>query len=175
MKILAKKKIELSNTVKTITWIVLFIFVFIGLGSPIWGLIDNNDIFERYILISILCILFISSIPVFIYLPKKIIVTETDLILRRGLGSLYIPFKEIEEIYLYDPGNIVDIRVFGIGGVGGFIGKYYNKKIGNYTSYVGNYSQAFYVKTKVGKKYVFSCKDAEIVISLVKTKIAIDK
>ena len=68
-----------------------------------------------------------------------------------------------------------DVRVCGIGGVCGFIGRFYNKKIGYYTSYVGDYSQAFLVKKCNGRKYVFSCEDRDNFLSVLKNKLMNEK
>nr|WP_303246975.1 PH domain-containing protein [Phocaeicola vulgatus] len=58
-----------------------------------------------------------------------------------------------------------------IGGLGGYIGKFYNSKIGFYTAYVGDYSQAFLIKINNREKYVMSCRHAEKIVEEVKSRL----
>lgn len=55
-----------------------------------------------------------------------------------GVGVYF--YFDIIDIFLYYRENVVEICIFGIGGLGGYIGKFYNSKIGFYIVYVGDYS-----------------------------------
>ena len=59
------------------------------------------------------------------------------------------------------------MRIFGSAGFFGYIGIFYNKRIGKYTSFVGDTHQCFLVTTKSGRKYAFSCESPDEVITQV--------
>ena len=128
-------------------------------GSLVWFI---NAV---YILLTI-AILFAC----YAYGPKLLSISNEYLTLYKGVGNLKIRLSDIVESGVYKPDAIFDVRVFGIGGVCGYVGKFYNKKFGSYTSYVGDYSQSFYVKTTKGKRYVFSCEDRDDFLLMLKSK-----
>lgn len=74
------------------------------------------------------------------------------------IGAGVYLYSDITDISLYHRENVAEIRILGIGGLGGYIGKFYNSKIGFYTAYVGDYSQAFLIKINNREKYVMSCR-----------------
>lgn len=84
------------------------------------------------------------------------------------IGAGVYLYSDITDISLYHRENVAEIRIFGIGGLGGYIGKFYNSKIGFYTAYVGDYSQAFLIKINNREKYVMSCRHAEKIVEEVK-------
>ena len=125
-----------------------------------------------YILgISLLAIITATVIGSYLYAPMSIALSDDALILYRGIGKKKFNYSDIATIDTYISDGTV-VRICGIGGVFGFIGRYYTKKIGHYFSYVGDYSQAFYLRLKNGKKYLFSCEDRDLIVFLVKKKIA---
>ncbi|MCS2726154.1 PH domain-containing protein [Phocaeicola vulgatus] len=87
------------------------------------------------------------------------------------MGAGVYLYSDITDISLYHRENVAEIRIFGIGGLGGYIGKFYNSKIGFYTAYVGDYSQAFLIKINNREKYVMSCRHAEKIVEEVKSRL----
>ncbi len=87
------------------------------------------------------------------------------------IGAAVYLLSDITDISLYHRENVAEIRIFGIGGLGGYIGKFYNSKIGFYTAYVGDYSQAFLIKINNREKYVMSCRHAEKIVEEVKSRL----
>ncbi len=111
-----------------------------------------------------------SFLGAYAYAPLSVFVSEREFTLRRGLGHKTIPFRDIAQVGEYT-GGWPAIRICGIGGVFGFIGRYYNREFGHYFSYVGDYSQSFYLKLKNGRQYVFSCEDHHEVVAFIKKHI----
>ncbi|MBQ7042781.1 MAG: hypothetical protein IJN66_08775 [Muribaculaceae bacterium] len=64
-----------------------------------------------------------------------------------------------------------NVRTCGSGGVLGYTGNFYNKAIGKYISYVGNYDQTFLLTLKTGKRYLLSCQNPEEFVKTIKAKI----
>ena len=139
-----EERVERSQYVKLITWIVSFIILMAGIVFPVLILWVNQDMMSKVIGASVLC---------------------------RILGQVYISYSDITDISLYHRENVAEIRIFGIGGLGGYIGKFYNSKIGFYTAYVGDYSQAFLIKINNREKYVMSCRHAEKIVEEVKSRL----
>jgi hypothetical protein len=114
------------------------------------------------ILLFFLC--FLLESPCAIELKNK------ELILHKLRGKFVIAYDQIVDVSYYKPDRS-ETRCFGSGGVFGFIGKFNNAKIGHYQSYVCNYSQAFLIQTKRGRKYVFSCENRELIVEAIKKHI----
>lgn len=161
------KKVHRSKSVKILT----FIFMTILVVADIYLITQMATQKIPFILCALLFAIISATIFFsYMYAPMCIRLTDSSLILHRGIGKKVIDYSDIREIDIYKSEGII-VRVCGIGGVFGFIGKFYNKKIGHYFSYVGDYSQTFYVQQKNGKKYVFSCEDREYIVFIVKKKV----
>jgi hypothetical protein len=102
--------------------------------------------------------------------PVFIETNETGIILHKIIGKLVINYEQIAKIEYYKPDSS-EIRLFGSGGFFCFVGKFKNKTIGTYQSYVGDYSQSFLIQTKENKNYVFSCENRDLIINTIKTFI----
>ena len=102
--------------------------------------------------------------------PIKIIITDDVIILRKMIGKKIFWIKDIESIKPHQLKGS-NVRTCGCGGVFGYTGNYYNKGIGKYISYVGNYDQTFLITMNTGKKYLLSCQDSEKFTEIINTKI----
>lgn len=96
--------------------------------------------------------------------PMSIEIDGSRLVLIKFLGKKIIKLEDIDKIEAYISEGF-EMRLFGSGGFYGFVGTFRNSKIGKYQSYVGDYSQTFFVETKKHKKYMLSCNDHESLIS----------
>lgn len=168
---IVEENVERSQYVKLITWIVSFIILIAGIVLPAEVLLTNQDVAAKVICSCILCLIFFTLIFTVVYQPRKLILSETHIIMKRIVGRVCISYSDIADISLYNRENVVEIRTFGIGGLGGYIGKFYNSKVGFYTAYVGDYSQAFLIKTNNGEKYVMSCQHAGRIVGEVKLRL----
>ena len=120
--------------------------------------------------IGVFLIITLGIIFSYVYAPMSVTLSESSLVLRRGIGRKQFNYSDIERVEAYENKKIA-ARLCGIGGIFGFIGRYYVEGIGHYFSYVGDYSQAFYFQLQNGKKYMLSCEDKEQVISLIRKGI----
>lgn len=162
-----KKNVHRSRAVILVT----ILFMTILIAADIYLIILMGSHKMPYILNAILITILSATIfCTYIYAPRSIVLTDTALVLYRGVGKKVIYYSDISEINIYNSEGVV-VRVCGIGGVFGYIGRYYNKKIGYYFSYVGDYSQTFYIQQKNGKKYVFSCDDRDYVVFYLKKRL----
>lgn len=162
-----KKKVHRSKLVKILTIVLMTILIAVDIYLIIQMAARNGSYTLNAILILIITATIIGSYG---YAPISVHLTDSAFILCRGVGKKVINYADIAVVDIYNHEG-ASIRVCGIGGIFGFIGKFYNKSIGNYFSYVGDYSQAIYMQLKNGRKYVFSCTDREYVVFFIKKKL----
>jgi ABC-type glucose/galactose transport system permease subunit len=127
----------------------------------------------------VIFLIFLSLVPLlsgFIYAyfnaPKFLELTESQLIVHKRKGRKNISYDQISETRIYKPDKS-DIRTFGVGGLFGFFGDYKNAVIGNYQAFVGDFNQAFLIKTKDGKNDVISCENREAAMEIIAKNIKI--
>ncbi|PXV58899.1 PH (Pleckstrin Homology) domain-containing protein [Dysgonomonas alginatilytica] len=160
-----KLNVQWSTYVKCITFLVAIIIVAVEIGI-ILKLLHSFD--------WLLLMVGIAFLFIFIYnlfeAPVSLEVNDSQIVLNKITSQVKINFNEIETIRIYKRGTF-DIRLFGSGGFCGYIGHFSSKEIGKYRAYVGNYNQAFLIKTRNKKNYVLSCEDRDLIISRVKAKI----
>ena len=68
-----------------------------------------------------------------------------------------------------------DMRVFGSGGFFGYIGFFQGNEIGRYSGFFADTSQAFLIRTKRGKLYVFSTEAPDRTVEELKKRIQLEK
>jgi len=118
----------------------------------------------------IIVAILISFALLFILLTPLYIQLDDDyFVLKKLIGKKIISFENIANIDVFKTNR--DIQMFGSGGYGGYLGIFSNAQIGKYSAYVGDFSQAFLIQLKNGKKYVFSCENRDLVIETIKNKI----
>ena len=92
------------------------------------------------------------------------------------LTRLFIPSLTIPKDKIVDIGRLpksyVDesIRTFGSGGFCGFLGKFRNKTLGDYTMYATELKDLIYILTSDKQAYVFSCTRADEFIEFVRSR-----
>lgn len=161
------KKVHKSKTLVALTIVFLAILILTDVFFLVQILIgDVSYLFG----IEFSLIVALSIIFSYVYAPMRITFSENSLVLHRGIGKKQFHYSDIESIEVFNNKHIA-LRICGIGGVFGFVGRYYVEGIGHYFSYVGDYSQAFYFQLKNGKKYLLSCEDRDFVVSWIKKHI----
>ncbi|MDR2685053.1 MAG: PH domain-containing protein [Prevotellaceae bacterium] len=159
-----KFNVKWSWKVKIITIIVAIIMINAEI-LLINSICTNNNIWRIAIIILIA-----FAFGFILIAPVSIQVKGNRILLKRVLGKIIVYFDNIESITHYKFSKH-DIRVFGSGGYGGYLGIFSNAQIGKYSVYVGDFSQAFLIQLKNGKNYVFSCENRDFVIETVKKHI----
>lgn len=118
----------------------------------------NELIWLKYTLI----IIFLATIiGVLLLMPLRLTIENNKIILHRLIGSIHIPLKDIIELRgIPNSETAYSIRLFGSGGLCGYLGKFRNEKLGNYTMYATNLNELILIRTD-RKAYVFSCKNRD--------------
>ena len=105
------------------------------------------------------------------YMPIRLTIENDKITLHRLFGTIHIPIKDIIEIKAITSSETAfSIRIFGSGGLFGYLGKFKNKKLGYYTMYATDINELILIRTD-RKTYVFSCKDRNKFIESVKLTI----
>ena len=101
-------------------------------------------------------------------MPIRLTIENDKIILYRLFGAINIPIKDIIEIKAIPKSETAfSIRIFGSGGLFGYLGRFKNPKLGSYTMYATNMNKLIFIRTS-RKKYVFSCKNKDEFIESVK-------
>ncbi len=100
-----------------------------------------------------------------LYTPLKLSLTEKCFSIHYIFWNYNVPIKNIQEAELYH-GSEGDIRIFGSGGLWGYLGKFKNKQLGLYEMYVTNPSEMMSIETQKGY-IIVSCKKVQDVVRLI--------
>lgn len=88
--------------------------------------------------------------------PRSLTVSGSGVKLHRVVGSLIIPASEIVEMRDVSPEEFKGaIRIAGSGGFCGYIGRFRNKRLGNFILNITEQRNMILVETKK-KKYIFN-------------------
>lgn len=136
-------------------WTAIIVIILSISTYYVW---TNELIGLRYTLI----IIFLATIiGVLLLMPLRLTIESNKIALHRLIGSIHIPFKDIIELKgIPNSETAYSIRLFGSGGLCGYLGKFRNKKIGKYTMYATNLNELILIRTD-RKTYVFSCKNRD--------------
>ena len=140
---------------KGVKWstIICFIVVFAVLIYEIYLFTETGHSVEAVVITSILLLVVFSSFLVF---PLYIISDDEGIGIKTLLRTKRIAFQDIDHIERLEKNDWFfgirkgAVRIFGVGGVFGFIGLYRLKGIGNFWSYVTDEKKAFMIYRKNG-------------------------
>lgn len=151
-----------SKGVRVSTALAL-VFVLVALILEIYFFTEMGRSLEAVILTSVLLLVAFSSFLVF---PLYIISDDEGIGIRTLIRTRRISFQEIERIERLDSGErlfgIKDaVRLFGIGGVFGFIGWFRMKGVGTFRSYITDEKKAFLIYRKNGLPIAISVSEPD--------------
>lgn len=153
---------SLDTAAKVITTLV--IVAFIGLGYWSFRSIrkakgDKISIaLHSFVIITLLTVICVS----FWYSPRKYTVGNFDIAINRMAGDVVIHVKDITEIRGVNPGEMDGLsRTFGVGGLFGYFGKYYNGHNGDMEWYATRNDNLVVIHTVQGQTIVISPDDKD--------------
>jgi hypothetical protein len=89
--------------------------------------------------------------------PTGYSISEKELRIVNPSGAKTLPINEIESAIEINKSDIKhSIRTFGVSGVFGIYGKFYNRKFGSMNFYLSHYKNLILIETNSGKKLVIS-------------------
>ena len=146
-----------------VSTVLAFVFVLVALILEIYFFTEMGRSLEAVILTSVLLLVAFSSFLVF---PLYIISDDEGIGIRTLIRTRRISFQEIDHIERLDRGErlfgIKDaVRLFGVGGVFGFIGWFRMKGIGTFRSYITDEKKAFLIFRKNGLPIAISVSEPD--------------
>ncbi len=151
-----------SKMVKWITSIFLLAMV-IGVLTEMYYVSKGMDVTGAIIVSAILLIVAFSCFLIF---PLYIIASDDGIGIRTLLRTIRIPYEKIDHIERIDEqsplfGVTKTIRLFGVGGVFGYIGWFRTKGIGIFRSYVTDAKKTFLIYRTKGKPIAISVNEPD--------------
>lgn len=156
-----------SGGVWAVTIVTLVVLAGTGfyLESLQW---PRSMLWLKYLLTIILLTTVIVGVG---YMPIRLKANDEKVTVRRLFGSLEIPLNEVIETRRIFKSDINgSIRTFGSGGLFGYLGRFKNDRLGNYTMYATELNNLILVRTS-NKKYVFSCSRPQEFVEFVNLQI----
>ena len=126
------------------TGIVFFPFMFAG---------EKN--YELYSVLSF----FLASIYLFCYMmrPTNYEITNTKIIVKRMVSDVSLNLSDVKEIKQFKNVSFMfSFRLFGVGGLFGYFGKFWDKEYGTMTYYATKNGNAIMIITNENKKIVIT-------------------
>jgi hypothetical protein len=119
-------------------------------------------------------VIFIALFFVIYLLPVYMSYDAEGIKIQRLISRVILPVQDILLLKKVDD-NMVSwsIRLFGSGGVGGYLGIFSNKKLGTYTMYATQKKHLILIKTD-RKKYIFSCERYDDLLNYYTGKLPIE-
>ena len=156
-----KFKTSLDKLAKVVTLLITIIFASI--------IIVQLELFidsvQSITFFSILILVLIYLI-VFLYRPLYYRTTDKFLVIHRFLSDIKINLIDIKSVELLDKERLNGtIRIFGVGGLFGYWGKFHNSKIGTMIWYATRRNNTVLITTINDKKIVLTPDEAELFVS----------
>jgi hypothetical protein len=156
-----KYKASLDNLAKGVTISVTILFAVIIIGQ--YSLIkDEGRSIPIYTTVALLLIYLI----VFAFRPIDYDIINNTIIIHRLLGNVEIERKDIKSIELINNKKLRwSLRIFGVGGLFGYFGRFTNMKLGRMTWYATRRDTPILIITNNNTKIIITPNDPEKFIS----------
>jgi hypothetical protein len=137
-------KTSLGTTAKIITIVITILFIII-IGGQYAFIKDAGKALPIYTTVLVLIIYFLA----FAYRPITYSVESGKITVHRLVKNIEIAKSEILSVEQIDKKLIrLSIRTFGVGGLFGYFGKFWNSKLGRMTWYATRMDKVVLVTTK---------------------------
>lgn len=152
-------KASLGQWAIGITVAVTVLFTGIVAGQFWFIKSEDGHALPAYTVAALLLVYAIS----YVFMVRKYSVTDDSLVVCRPFGiRTTIPKSDITSVQVLPKGAIGNaLRIFGVGGLFGYSGKFYNSKYGTMTWYRTRTDKTVLITTLKNKKIVLSPDDPE--------------
>lgn len=98
-----------------------------------------------------------------LFAPQSYKITPDALVITRPAKDKKILFSEISEVRILGAKeNIWNFRMFGVGGLFGYYGSFYSRKLGTFSFYASRRDHQILIKSKKGKKLLITPDDISL-------------
>ncbi|MFD1316518.1 PH domain-containing protein [Namhaeicola litoreus] len=162
MKTEFKASLDLSSKILSALMIGFTIWLFYRIIVQMQN--NGTDIRGQLIIFLILLAIILTS---YLWHPKSYSLTDDALTINRAFKPIHLNFKEINSVNLPSNSDLYGtIRTFGVGGLFGYFGKFYNRKYGTMNWYVTQRKNRILIELKSGQKYMISPDDQNLIEKL---------
>jgi len=150
-------KTTLDKTAKFLTIGITLLFFGIIIVPKLLNKNENNE--STIILIIILTLTYGIS---YALSPKSYEINEKNIIINRPFKNVIINRSQIKSILKLESGKLTySVRTFGVGGLFGYFGMFWNKEYGNMTWYATRRDKSIMIITKENKKIILTPDEVE--------------
>lgn len=150
---------------KSVKWISAIFYSVVVLSVFVMMYLVARGIYNLIIAWVIMALILIPSILSFFIFPMYIVADEEGVGVRTLARTKLIPYENIDRIVRADEQpqffSISTIRLFGSGGVFGYIGWFHSKGIGTFLSYATDEKNVFLIYRKKGIPVAISVNDPD--------------
>lgn len=159
-----KYKASLDVMAKVITTVICILFAVVIYRS-IQAMIDSQGDLSAILINSLISVfLLVVIIICYIYSPASYTVDRSGLSINRPVGNVHVDIKDIVKFRTLTDNDMVGmIRTFGVGGLFGYFGKFYNASIGPVTLYATQRKNRILIHTRQGKSLIITPDDLTLV------------
>lgn len=151
--------------------ILLTIVVLLGIYLVSLKMINNPICSYSFVVALVaLSVLVITFIYAFVSQIEYIGVTEERFVIKKKLGQISFPRTDIISVR-YKKSIMSDVRLFGISGLFGHIGLFWNSQVGRYHAFVNNGNSMLEIRT-TKHNYVVSCNEFQSVLEILTSNIS---
>lgn len=155
-----KASLDSFAVILTIAAILIFTAIGIMISRDISASADDPQEVLKLSLILLSLVLIILFC--FLFRTTGYSIDPGQLTIHRPVKNLSFPLSEIESIAELTKGDLKGtIRSFGVGGLFGYFGKFYNMKLGRMTFYATRRDQAVLIRLRSGKQILLTPDDRE--------------
>jgi hypothetical protein len=172
MKLENKNNIVLLFHWSSGVWAITIVTLVIVVGATVHIAIQQIPTTFLWLKYLLMVVFFVTIIAGIWYAPIRLEANDEEIAVRRLFSVVKIPLSEVTHIRQISKTTIDgSIRVFGSGGLFGYLGRFKNDKIGTYNMYATELNSLIMVSTTNNKKYVISCTKPKEFIEYVSSKL----
>jgi Bacterial PH domain len=147
---------SLDNLAKTITTGVTLLFALIII---VLYPVRPGEGVEPFFLTGVLLLIYGIA---YAFRPVSYILTSEQLIIHRPFTDVKIDRRQVKSVELLEDGTLKwSVRVFGVGGLFGYYGKFANRKLGSMTWYATRRNKAVLLLTMENNKIILTPDEPE--------------
>jgi hypothetical protein len=146
--------------------IITFLLVVVAFVMLYFG-VNTYFAIGAYVQFFPVGILFIVLVVSYLMSSTGYSISEKELNIIHPIGAKTLALEDIKSALEINKSDIMwSLRTFGVGGVFGFYGKFYNRKFGRMNFYMSQYKNLILIETQSGKKLVISPDKLELLDDL---------
>jgi Bacterial PH domain len=148
-------KTSLDNLAKSLTiGFALFALAIIG--------IQYYYAFDSGLPVFTLLILFLIYVIGYLFAPRNYSITANTVLIHRPLTNISIKKNDIKSVEIVERNKISKAwRIFGVGGLFGYYGRFWNSEMGTMTFYATRTADAILIRTHTDKKIILTPDEPE--------------